>query len=248
MSELSSEARKVVDDYLAASDAGSAATEASLQAAIARIEAGDPGLAITGTSSAGIGTKVLVALLVAGGALGGAVFALGSGEDEPVSPVAAANEPVAAPAPVASVADEPGSLRVAPEPTPAAESPTTPVSPEPAAAAQEQPPREPVRKATRATPVDVPKPEASPEDELRLLQRSRAAGRAGDHARALALLESHANQFPGSQFATERDKSRITVLCKLGRSDRARSVAKALRKRDPKSGASVDALLARCGE
>lgn len=61
--------------------------------------------------------------------------------------------------------------------------------------------------------------------ELALLQRAREALRAGDPDRTLSLLDDHAKRFPDSTLARERDRTRVTALCRAGRSDDATAYA-----------------------
>jgi hypothetical protein len=72
-------------------------------------------------------------------------------------------------------------------------------------------------------------PKTSPRDsvasELALLGKARAALRAGDGAKSLALLDEHARHFAGGQLSAERQAVRVLALCSLGRTPEARQVA-----------------------
>lgn len=90
-----------------------------------------------------------------------------------------------------------------------------------------------VRNAAKAghasTTTPEPKetaPDATLHAEMALLRPALQALRAGDHARALRLLDGHAKSFPRSALAEERTMARITALCELGRGTEARSESK----------------------
>src|SRR5690606_35800303 len=61
--------------------------------------------------------------------------------------------------------------------------------------------------------------------EMELMSSARAALGRGDARRALELLEEHAKRFGAGVFVREREMSRITALCALGRQAEARSAA-----------------------
>ena len=61
--------------------------------------------------------------------------------------------------------------------------------------------------------------------EVALMSRARQALGQGKPARALKLLEQHRTQFPRGTLARERELSRVTALCELGRKDDARAAA-----------------------
>lgn len=91
-----------------------------------------------------------------------------------------------------------------------------------------------VRIAKRPAPTVTP-PSTSPSPaptendtlarEARLLAEAGRANQNGDGARALALLDEHAQTFPNGWLANERAAERIVVLCSLGR--RAEAVREA---------------------
>ncbi len=81
-----------------------------------------------------------------------------------------------------------------------------------------------------ATPTDVPAPVGLPASPLstlakdvRLLRDADLATKAGDPARALALLDEHAATFPRSDLEPERSAERVFALCRAGRTEDARS-------------------------
>jgi hypothetical protein len=95
-----------------------------------------------------------------------------------------------------------------------------------------------------ATPIaSAALPTASPDDavtsELALLQSARDALRDGNPERSLRALDEHARRFPEGKLAPERDRSRVTALCAVGRTQDADALARALALPQPacKSGA-----------
>lgn len=72
-------------------------------------------------------------------------------------------------------------------------------------------------------------------EETRILRESNAALQAGDGARALALLDSHARSFPNGVLGEERNAQRIFALCKIGRLEEARAAAARFAKDSPES-------------
>ena len=122
---------------------------------------------------------------------------------------------VATPAPRPSPSDlTPSANRPTPEPE---------LAPTPAAR-----PAAPHELASPSPPAARPSPSpASPvspvAEETRLVRGADEALRAGDAARALALLEEHARAFPHGILAEERSAERVSALCALGRIDDARA-------------------------
>jgi hypothetical protein len=82
-----------------------------------------------------------------------------------------------------------------------------------------------------ASPDDVPTMPSTPrgpatvDTEAALLREADAALRAGNAGRALAAVNEHAARFPGGVLAEERESERIVVLCALGRTEEARTLA-----------------------
>lgn len=66
--------------------------------------------------------------------------------------------------------------------------------------------------------------------EAALLHQAQAAWRAGQSAEALKLASDHAQRFPRSQLANERDVLRVLSLCKLGQKSAAKRVGARLLK------------------
>ena len=178
--------------------------------------------------------------VVAAGALGLGAALLGGGP-EPTAPAEAREGAVES-----SAAFEP------PDPEPRPQEPVRPSS----TAADAPPPRAPVVEIPRAPPPVSRAPtaarpsrppsrsaraashrEADPEDglatEVALLGQARQALGRGDAARALELLDQHRQRFLRGKLAQERELSRITALCELGRQDEARAVATAFLDRNP---------------
>jgi hypothetical protein len=124
-----------------------------------------------------------------------------------------------------------------PPQTPSALAPqaTPPSRPEALAPAPAEPPTEAAREATSSEQTVQPKPgglsptrSATPAHELAeeaaLLHRAQAAWRAGQSAQALELANQHAQRFPRSQLASERDVLRVLSLCKLGQTRAAKPI------------------------
>ncbi|HVY31423.1 MAG TPA: hypothetical protein VHB79_32945 [Polyangiaceae bacterium] len=67
-------------------------------------------------------------------------------------------------------------------------------------------------------------------EEAALLHQAQSAWRAGQSAEALKLANQHAQRFPRSQLANERDVLRVLSLCKLGQKTAAKQVGARLLK------------------
>ncbi len=67
--------------------------------------------------------------------------------------------------------------------------------------------------------------------ELALVSKARLAIKSGRDAEALAALDQHAAEYPRGALESERDLSRVQVLCRIGDSKRAAVISAALRKR-----------------
>ena len=61
--------------------------------------------------------------------------------------------------------------------------------------------------------------------EMELMSRARTAVGRGDARGALELLAAHERRFPDGAFVREREMSRVTAYCILGRVDKAREAA-----------------------
>lgn len=138
-------------------------------------------------------------------------------------------QPATAP-PVPSVSSAPVPLptpklntNIEPTPLPVEEAQTLPAVPK--RKARIRPPRRRAR---------APRAIAPPHTELELLTRAqRDLTRAPKQA--LNALRSHALHYPQGTYAQERDRLEIDALDTLGRSDRARTRARAFMRRYPKS-------------
>jgi hypothetical protein len=111
------------------------------------------------------------------------------------------------------------------ESTVASPSPPPPL-PERAAARDTAPAASTAPAAATVPAVATPAPDTL-EKEANLLESARAV-LAGDPARALALLDRHAAEFPRGQLVAERSVLRIDALRRLGRLDEAQSDGRAL--------------------
>ncbi|WAS90765.1 tetratricopeptide repeat protein [Nannocystis punicea] len=99
----------------------------------------------------------------------------------------------------------------------------------------ESPPdsRKPARPAqSRRRPADSPS--LRPE-EVASFQRAQAALAAGRYEDALAALDVHGRRFAAGVFEEERQVSRATALCKLGRVDAARDARRRFLRERPAS-------------
>jgi TolA-binding protein len=138
------------------------------------------------------------------------------------APVTNLTAEVAAPVPVEA-------LPAAPAPTPRTASPIV-ASPVVA-------PSTPVIEAPVANPapVEAPAKTSSLTEEIALLQDAHAALQSGSAARALGILDEHARRFPRGTLTEEREASRVSALCKLGRTDEARTQAADFLRDHPRS-------------
>lgn len=149
-----------------------------------------------------IGAK-LAAVLAVGAAATGVIVTLRS---QPSAP------PAVSPPAVKSASVE--AAVVAPTAEASREAVTTP---EPEASAA------PAPKSTPALPHSA-KPGSELAEEAALLHQAQTAWRAGQSAQALQLASQHAQRFPRSQLANERDVLRVLSLCKLGQTQAAKQV------------------------
>lgn len=191
--------------------------------------------ATTGSAGVSLTTKVLLIGALAGLGSGGAVMALRATESTTASapagvvngarPTSAATAATNATSPPPGQADQDPSLDVASPPPSPATQPSL-------AIAQHAPPRVSVR-AAAAAPQGVPSTATSTStptslslsQETRLVRDANSATRAGDPARALALLDEHARRFPRGVLVEERDAERVLATCAAGRRDEARALA-----------------------
>lgn len=107
--------------------------------------------------------------------------------------------------------------------------PSAPAAPVPETTREEEPPpvasAEPVApKPSRPAPSRTSTSARELEEEAALLHQAQSAWRAGQSARALELANQHAQRFPRSQLASERDVLRVLSLCKLGQVQSAKQV------------------------
>jgi hypothetical protein len=168
------------------------------------------GTAKAGASSsifASLGAKV--AAVVGASAVTAAVVVSQVGtKPTPTPPPSALAKPTPAVVPKAEAVD------------PATSPEDAPVTPESLAPSKPSPPG-----AHSVKPADELAQEAA------LLHEAQAAWRAGQSAQALQLANQHAQRFPRSQLANERDVLRVLSLCKLGQTQAAKQVgARLLRK------------------
>lgn len=162
-----------------------------------------------------------VALVLALGAVGTALLARGPQPAEPTRAASPAPSPNPAPA----------------QAPPAPRSPEQPALPQPwrpeEPLAKPEPPRRDPAHATRAPASGAASTTPSDElaEEAALLHRAQAAWRGGQSAQALELANQHAQRFPRSQLANERDVLRVLSLCKLGQTQAAKQMGARLLKK-----------------
>lgn len=106
----------------------------------------------------------------------------------------------------------------------------------------ERPPTRAGASTSTTAPTSSPTPPAIDPLGAGLLRSALEALAADDPGAALAQLDRHAREFPGSPLAEARDLSRVRALCRLGDTTRAREVAARLRG----DGLARDALAGTC--
>lgn len=231
MSDLSPEDRALVDrggrDDLPSRDARDRVRRRLALRLGAAAGLGAAGAATKTAAAMTLTTKVLLSIALVGAiGVGGAAIGIASRSHAPAATASGTAPGVATsaglaspPLPVAApLSSEPAT---APEPEPSASSaaPTLPTPPAPRVG------RAGALGTTRA-PSDAPAtPAEALAEETRLLREANAATRAGDTARARALLDEHARRFPRGVLAEERDAERVLSLCAAGRTDEARAAA-----------------------
>ncbi|MGH1342292.1 MAG: hypothetical protein ACRBN8_12110 [Nannocystales bacterium] len=72
-------------------------------------------------------------------------------------------------------------------------------------------------------------------EELRLLDKMRAASKAGRHTQVLRLVAQHASAFASGPFAAERELAKVRALCGLGRLKQVRAAQSGFAKSHPAS-------------
>jgi hypothetical protein len=182
-----------------------------------------------GAAAGAFGSRLTaaVALFLAGGAAGAALFSALSGTkpprvvyvDRPV-PVAGAMAPV-----MPAVAPMPGAIE------------GTPWS-------IARPEADPSKARRPAHPADAHASSLAAEQHL--LDAARAAIVAGEPERAVTQLERHRAQFPDGLLVEERDAMMVEALAKSSRTSEARALAESFRARYPGSlfAATVDSAVA----
>jgi hypothetical protein len=114
-----------------------------------------------------------------------------------------------------------------------------PAASPPSSAVASEPPLATVAPAAPAEPVPEPHARGPAHDplaaEVALLQRAKQAWQAGKPSVALGLVQRHAQLYPRSQLAAERDAVTVFALCSLGRTSEAHDVATQLLAKSPHS-------------
>lgn len=96
--------------------------------------------------------------------------------------------------------------------------------------------------APRAEPVSSAPSGSTLQAEAALLKQAKRSQGAGRLEDALAALDLHAQRFPDGQLADGRRRTRIRLLCDLGRTAQARGEAKLLARTSPGDPLAVQAL------
>ncbi len=196
------------------------------------------GAAATGAAAAGAAStaKVLVAVLVTAGAVGGGAWLASDGAPSETSAVAGRDEPASSPDPPAvegprGGAREPELHPSASEATPSETIERTPAHrrrvASPAARAPALPAAARSRRETQPAPAALAEEVAAIDSTRRALETS--------PYRALELAEEHRARFGDGVLGPERDLLRIEALLALGRDDEAQALADDLLARDPRS-------------
>ena len=212
---IDDELRQLADDYLGQAEL----PPAQVDAAFAKLStAAAP--AATGLSA---GTKLGLALV---GAIGLGALAFGLRPTPPAPAPVAQTQEVVAPS-VTPAEPEPEAV-VEEAPPPVEEAPLIDdegEDPEPTEPLVSKPKATPKPKAAKA-PKAKPSPASNTKAELLLLERARQALRSGNGASCLQLLDEHARKYPTSRFRSERDATKVSAYCKLGKVEKAKSAAK----------------------
>ena len=229
MTDLSEQARAILDAGRALDNPSSAARERARRAVMARIAAAGAVTAFsTGVTAAAVpAAKVVVPLILvlAGGVGGGLLWRAEhrAPTNQPAVAVAVRTAP--------SVMTPPGPPAAAPAAPFPAQAPEPPVPP---ARAQRW-----RQTKTRAAVASVHRPAAAPpgdglQDETALLARVNAALRAGDTGRGLVLLDEYDHRFPSGVLHEETTATRIIARCQAG-DDGARDAARRFVEQHPRS-------------
>lgn len=228
--------RQLLSEYMRATTSDPVQVEASLQSLLSRTGAAE---AAATTSAVGRAKLALVGASVVGVGLLAWWLAPKLFMSQPTvaddgdavarveSPAGEASD--AGDASQAGDADEAGQLAapmgVAPEPS--TDEPEAPAEvmheagPEPGHGSSdgaEAPTDDRIRRRHRSK-ATTPAQGDAPPSELTLMAQARRAVRASEYAKALELLDRHAQLYPDGQFADEREATRVTALCGLDPDD-----------------------------
>jgi hypothetical protein len=113
--------------------------------------------------------------------------------------------------------------------------PTAPTS-EPASPEHSNAPRldPPVKREVVATQAPSSAADAYAQ-ELKILEKARAAAASGDFSAALRAISNHQQRFPAGRLQEEREALRVKALSGLGRAEEASRAAERFRERFPRS-------------
>jgi hypothetical protein len=245
MSELSPRASAVVEAYRTEVAPTEVARASSWEALNARLQAGEQGPELADApvdpatgGAATAAAKPVVVIAVVGVLMGVAAAAASLGQDGDggpsgtergaaavvVGPVSAISERSEQSERVETGKESPAAIGEAPAELQAPEA-SDPPTLEPAAKHRHR--AVAARSRTWADGQSPSKP--APDDlgpEMALVAEARASLGRGDARAALDLLNRHRDRFRNGVFAPERDVSRITALCALGRGEEASRAAR----------------------
>jgi hypothetical protein len=246
MAELDPEGRELLAAFAEVATPSTDAAQAALAKVRARIDRGDDVVLIAAgpkeaTPTSGPWLKIgVVVLALAAAVLLAIQLDVGSlvvdEAEREASPEAAAY-----PAQDDGVGGE--AVQRRPAPKPRAKPKVTP-TPVPEAEDVLEPEPEPETPAIKPKKRRPKQPDATTSAEIALMQPAKRALRSGSYARALELYKTHAQSFPSSKLAEERELGRIQALCGLGRGDEARALAGRFARRFPGSPLRAKAKVA----
>lgn len=197
--------------------------DASLAQVLDRIETGPAPPVVDRPTPVGRGGILKLVAGCGAGLAVGVALALGTGTPDIRAPI-----PILAPLDVPKARPEPPVAAVVaspPRPVPAPRDVDPPAVPP---APDMDPDPNDAKPTAKAAPEQTAPKTVSSADEIALMARARRALRRGDPARALALLDEHAEHFPRGQLRRDREASRVTALCALGQPNDAKKIAQNL--------------------
>jgi type IV secretory pathway VirB10-like protein len=219
VTDLSKEARAIIDEGRSLDNPGGAARERARKAVLARIAAAAAVTAFPAGAAAvtaPIVKIVLPAVLMVASGVGGGLWwrAAHNPDAKGARPAAAATLSTRTPAPAMAPRPPPEPRQEAAAKAAAATEPTA--EPAEATAPASRPRHAKAKPAEARRTAVAPPPADSLQDETALLARVNAALRAGDARGGLALLDEYDRQFPRGVLHEERAATRIIARCQAG--------------------------------